>query len=381
MAKQIAAIIFHAPLGESAAERVVERGRRAAALDLISSLKATDMARIVVVSASGESQRVFDQSDVIVFPSSGDEPFHFGDTLRTLIRQEHLDGVLYFGSGSGGLLSPFQLARLLAFIRNTPFGALFNNFYSCDFAAIADAQRLVDLELPPVDNPLGFALSDAGFPCYALPRNAASQFDIDTPTDLLLLAITGSGGRHVQRFLHSTTLTHPHIGSVLQLLTQRSAHVLLLGRVNPRTWADFEQAVACRTSGLVEGRGMRAAAFAADPFIHQTIQACEAEEFFRRLAKAGNAAIIDTRPLLAQSSVLPDPGVRFASDLLDPEGMTNPQWQAFTRAAMQASIPVVLGGHSLVSGGLYLLAEASWKGKHLPRRLHPDLFDWEKEPA
>jgi hypothetical protein len=38
----------------------------------------------------------------------------------------------------------------------------------------------------------------------------------------------------------------------------------------------------------------------------------------------------------------------------------------FTRCAVSASIPVVLGGHSLVSGGLWLLAEALLEEKGLP---------------
>jgi hypothetical protein len=103
------------------------------------------------------------------------------------------------------------------------------------------------------------------------------------------------------------------------------------------------------------------------------------ELFFDRLARACDSAWIDTRPLLADADCLTSAADRFASDALLAEDIVDPLWRAFTDAARRASIPVVLGGHTLVSGGLYLAAEACWKGRNLLRRLHPDPFAWEKE--
>ena len=101
--------------------------------------------------------------------------------------------------------------------------------------------------------------------------------------------------------------------------------------------------------------------------------------FFTWLAQSADAAIIDSRPLLSQGGELPAPSDRFASDLLCPRQIENQLWAEFTREAITSDIPILLGGHSLVSGGLYLLAEACWKDRDLPRRLHPDMFDRRKE--
>jgi hypothetical protein len=256
---------------------------------------------------------------------------------------------------------------------------VFNNFYSCDFAAIARARALLDIGLPEIDNPLGFALADAGVPCSALERSAETQFDIDTPTDVLILAASESGGPSLRRWLDALDLPHPPLNEILPLLTERTAHLCLIGRVSPRTWADIEPRIACRTSGLIEGRGMRSQRNPKETFVQRVLTESGPAALFERLSSTYDGAIIDSRALLAEAGRMPDADVRFASDLYRVEDIENPAWRSFTEAAADAPIPVLLGGHSIVSGGLYLLAEACWKGRNRVRRLHPEPFDPDKE--
>jgi hypothetical protein len=51
----------------------------------------------------------------------------------------------------------------------------------------------------------------------------------------------------------------------------------------------------------------------------------------------------------------PTPEDRFASDLLLPERIVDPWLRDLTVAAADASIPVLLGGHTLVGPGLRLV--------------------------
>lgn len=376
--RNVTAVVFHAPLGPSPVERMIERGRCAAALDLLERLHWAGADRIRLVS----SDRGIDLgmlSHPVKRVHVSDEAFHFGRTLQAIIQDERPDGVVLLGSGSAPLLQVSHMNRLVAFARGNRPAALFNNFYSCDFASIACAETLLPLDLPSHDNPLGFALADAGIPCHALPRSAESQFDIDTPTDLLLLSLVDHGGRHLRATIDEMSLEHPHLADILSMLTDRSATLSLIGRINPTTWSLFEREVACRTSGLIEGRGMRSAHGDGIPVLHQVIAADGPRAFFARLARSCDAALIDTRPLLSTGKTLPSADVRFNSDLLRPEAIADPGWRTFTEAALESRIPILLGGHSLVSGGLYLLAKACWKGRDLPRRLHPDPYDWEKE--
>ena len=77
------------------------------------------------------------------------------------------------------------------------------------------------------------------------------------------------------------------------------------------------------------------------------------------LAELGDAAVIDSRVLLAHrlgrdESAWPAAEDRFASDLLLDEQIADAWLRELTRAAATASIPILLGGHTLVGPGLRL---------------------------
>ncbi len=374
--KKIACVIMHAPLGESVGERIVEEGREASIEDLVTTLKKAGIERTLLLTQSAALAEQFSKRGVVTILTENETPFHFGKALQRVIAEEDLDGLLYFGSGAGGLLTVEQIARLVSFASRVEQGALFNNFYSCDFCAIAGAERLLSIDLPKIDNALGFSLADHGIPSFSLPRTVETQFDIDTPTDLVLLAAAERGGNAMREFLAAQSLNHSMLEDLLTVLTNRSAHLTLIGRMNPTSWTHFEGEIACRTNAYSEGRGMRAYPDKKAPLLASTLEDMGIDSFFELLAQSTDAAIIDTRPLLALGGLLPPMADRFASDLLRPELVEDPLWKAFTQAAIDSQIPILLGGHSLVSGGLYLLAEACWKDRELRRRLHPDTIEF-----
>jgi hypothetical protein len=83
--------------------------------------------------------------------------------------------------------------------------------------------------------------------------------------------------------------------------------------------------------------------------------------FFATLAELGDAAIIDSRVLLAHLRIDAGREERFLSDLGRWPDIGEPALRELTRAAVEAPIPVLLGGHSLVSGGLMALNELAWR--------------------
>lgn len=378
---RIVAVIFHHRAGSGRWESFVDAGRLASTTDLIRALCGAVSDVVVATDCSKAAATFSDLGADLVDTSSdgsGGRSFHYGEHLKGIARNTGAGGLLCFGSGSGSLLDADRIARLVTFAERPLPSALLNNFYSCDFVAISGASTLLDLSLPPTDNALGFALADGGVPCHALPRDVTSLFDIDTPIDLLLLRESSRGGPTLRAFVDEASERHPAVAAICDLLTDRSALAYIIGRLHPLTWHAVEQATACRTAALVEGRGMKANADGRDVLLRQVLDRDGPRAFLDRLAAVADGAILDTRPLLAAGGGLPPAEDRFACDMLDVDAIEEPRWRAFAEAAREARIPLLLGGHGLVSGGLLLLSEACWKGRDLPRRLHPEPAQWKE---
>ncbi len=84
------------------------------------------------------------------------------------------------------------------------------------------------------------------------------------------------------------------------------------------------------------------------------------ESLGRHLARLADAALIDTRVLLAHRlgadvAAWPSAEDRFASDLLLADGIVDPWLRSLTTSAAAAPIPILLGGHTLVGPGVRLV--------------------------
>ena len=82
------------------------------------------------------------------------------------------------------------------------------------------------------------------------------------------------------------------------------------------------------------------------------------EAFFRRLGQIAGAVLLDSRVLFAHWGPWPAETDRCYSDLAQPALIQDARIRQLTEAALNAPIPVVLGGHSLLSGGIYALLES-----------------------
>ena len=84
--------------------------------------------------------------------------------------------------------------------------------------------------------------------------------------------------------------------------------------------------------------------------------------FFDELSEMVQAVFFDTRVVFAHGQHWPSTGDRYASDLGLVESIRDPWLRQLTSAALEAPIPVVLGGHGVVSGDLYGLVEVARAG-------------------
>ena len=80
--------------------------------------------------------------------------------------------------------------------------------------------------------------------------------------------------------------------------------------------------------------------------------------FMEELSAMTDAILWDTRVLWAARGLWPSEVDRYAADLGLVDLIEDPFIRAFTQAVNDAPIPIVTGGHALVSGGLWALLDS-----------------------
>jgi hypothetical protein len=341
---------------------LVEAARRAAALDVLETLTTTGrFGRRLVVTDDPALVTALAGTDAVIEPSG--IGFHFGRRLAALIADHGCRRVLYVGAGSGALTTMDEwhvLADLLA----GEAVCCANNYLSADYVAFTPAAAIARIEPPEHDNDLSWRLvHDAGLPKVTRPRALGADMDIDTPTDvaLLTLALDLLPPRLAAVATPAATAT-PGLPRALAALADPEARLLVAGRVNATSWTQIERATMRYTRLVSEERGMRASGRLARGEVRSLLgallESAGPTRFFAYLAETCDVALLDTRVLFAHLGRTPSQADRFASDQLAPELIADPVVRDFTAAAATAPVPVVLGGHALVSGGLWLLARA-----------------------
>lgn len=300
-----------------------------------------------------------DQVEVIAGPPDGRS---FGARLRDVVAPlaRDDDGVVVLGSGAVPLLSVAERRLFVRAAAGPAPSVLANNAYSADIVAIAGAgSALADIPDLATDNALPRWLAErAGLPVTDLRRRWRLGVDIDSPLDLVLL----SGRWAVDLPDGAIDRVTTRLGGVRAVTADPGAELLVAGRTSPGSLTWLEGSTASRTRALIEERGLRTSALGQRPpasvlglLMDRDGPAAMADH----LPRLADAALIDTRVLLAHrlgadERAWPTAEDRFASDLLLPEAIADPWLRTLTQAALDASIPVVLGGHTLVGPGLRL---------------------------
>jgi len=286
------------------------------------------------------------------------------------------------GSGSIPLATADDLRRFVEVAAGPGGHALANNRYSADVVAISRAADLADLPPLPADNALPRWLEErAGVAVTDLRGRWRLGVDIDTPLDLILLRDPAAGGLRAASPLFREWPIDDRLTAISDVLSNRRAELLVAGRVSAATLTWLQRGVACRVRALVEERGLRAAsrlALAGGPeggntrpprsVLGELLDTRDGPDALARtVARLADAAIIDTRVLLAHrngsdESSWPSAEDRFRSDLLLPEFIVDPWLAAVTRSAADSPAPILLGGHTMVNGGLRLLAQRARAG-------------------
>jgi len=324
---------------------------------------------------------------VQLIPPTGEGLFHWGSWYARAARAaldeagDRVDALGWIGAGALALLADEALDALVSPIAGE---VVTNNRFSSDAFVVAGdlSAALGVLAGLGADNGAPRALEAAGFTVRDLSGARWTRFDVDTPLDLALLRLATriAGTRTLDpaivAFLEGAQLPGgrplelPRLEDLLAVLRNRNAELVVAGRVPSSAFAYLEEQAACRVRLFVEERGMRAApAHRPRSLLADWVTEQGGASLIEHLATLGDAVIIDTRVVMAalagssDAAAWPSPEERYASDFSDASPIATPWLRDLTTAAESASIPFLLGAHTLVSDGLRILTDASWLGQ------------------
>lgn len=337
---RVAVLILHAPAGSAAGP-------------LVTAFAATRM-RNAERQATGFRAAGADDVTIDDAPLG---PEGFAGRLRTAAGGLGAAGLVVLGSGSIPLATAADRRAFVAAASGPGGRALVNNRFSADVVALAGASAvLADLPDLAADNELPRWLADSAAVAVDDRRSTwRLQVDLDSPLDALLVGAWSDDGP-------DSAPVRAALGRVAAVSRDARAELIVAGRTSATGLAWLERATASRTRALIEERGFRTRTAGQRPVV-STLGLLLAREgpsaLGGILARLGDAALIDSRVLMAQQfgadeAMWPVAEDRFASDLLLPERIADPWLRALTAAARDASIPIVFGGHSLVGPGLRL---------------------------
>ena len=298
----------------------------------------------------------------------------FGERLASALREVPDGGVVILGSGAIPLASLADRRLFVACAGGSGPMALTNNRFSSDILAVTEVGWLRALPLDfAADNALPRWLAErAGVPVADLRARQRLGVDLDSPLDLILLGRHGDAidvGPHPE-----DSLVIDRLAGIRRVLADSTAELVVAGRTSAAALTWLEGFARCRVRALVEERGLRAANLPpAGPTVAERPQRPPrsllgsildrdgAAALGARLAELGDAALVDSRVLLAHrlgadESAWPPAEDRFAADLLLADDVADPWLRELADSAATAQIPILLGGHSLVGPGIRLVA-------------------------
>lgn len=286
--------------------------------------------------------------------------FHFGEQLKTLVLDQGLARVFCLSGAGCPLITVQELEMVCRRLLARHNYVYTNNTQSSDMTAFTVTPGLAAAQLPAMDNSLALALRDQlGLEMELMPHSMGLLFDIDTPTDILVLGSGPFGGPQVRGVIDELDLDYRTMEAVKSVLSAEYEDVALIGRVGAPIIGRLNAELKLRLRVFSEERGMkslgRIEAKEVRSLLGLLIEHAGIERFFDYLAQVARCALIDSRVLFYHYQLELSDRERFLSDLGCWQELENPWLKRFTKAAVECAIPVLLGGHSLVSGSLWAL--------------------------
>lgn len=274
--------------------------------------------------------------------------------MRSVVRALGWPGFLLAAGGAGALAEQDHLLSALTLCSLAEGCVLANNLYSSDVVGLREVSNLDAVQSIRSVNDLAWALSrDASLVALPLPFSEAWDFDLDTPSDLSVLAFLG---RTAVRSVPTA-----QVQRVADVLADPTAVLLVAGRVSSRTMAALDRHAKCQVRTLSEERGMKASGRERAGLVRSVLidEGADPVELAHRLLSVASALVLDTRFLVASAKWKIADTDLFAADWFAIDEIATHQLRAFVWELEASRKPVLLGGHNLVNSGLRQIAYAS----------------------
>lgn len=366
MTETIKALIMVPPSGDSRAEEWVAGGRRAAAIDLIHLLQSVEVVdEIHVLVGDDNDQETFHHYSVESVSTSNTD-FKFGDALLKFSAEQDPGILLYFGAGSAPLLSrsTVEISIDQVFRSRTPT-AMVNNIHSTDWAIFNSPTRIGGITHRfPTDNQLGWVMkNEGGYQVRGLPSSAETRMDIDTPTDLLMLAHHPDLGPATKKYLSKNiVVANDRLSEIRSLLRKSAKTLTIIGRSSSNAWRALEAQTQIWIRVFVEERGMVASGRLAKgqvcSLFAEIVNEWGIEPVLDFLAAVSDGVLWDTRVWMGHNKSWPKVADRYAADLGWINEIEDRQLRDLTEHVVNAPIPITTGGHGVVSGGVLVLLDS-----------------------
>lgn len=251
-----------------------------------------------------------------------------------------------------------------------------NRMFSCDWIGVPDGRLLSRVAGESVDNRFALLVRDnTNAPVESYERSARTLLDVDTPADLTVLRVAASVGS-----LEIGPATRAALSAwrdldepvqlafnVLDVMTRHDAELMMSGRVSGSDWAVLDRDTSCRVRVLSEERGLRSSGRRARSLLGELYEWAGQDGFLLALDGLGDGTIWDTRPFLSHLGWDVSRCDRFWADLGRWDEISDERLRGLV--SMLEDSAVMMGGHSLVSGGMLAGIDAAWTRLELGREL------------
>jgi len=357
-----AAIIFEGgPSPQNEMQEMLTGLRHAITLDTVQNYVRAGLDEVVLATNFPNLMNASERLGARGWDTREQRPFHFGRALQRIVQEVGADGILYCSGAALPLITADEIEWVLQEVEKAPPRVVVNNLQSIDLVAWNPANYIQRISPPESDNFLGWLLREAGMERSLIPNSAGIHFDLDTPTDYLVLAVSGRGGPRTKAAVKAISWPQERLRQAADALASELPEVAVIGRVGTPIMDHINRYLRVRLRVVSEERGMKALGREAQgkvvSMVADLIDDLGPNRFFERLDGICSAVFFDTRVVFASRGRRVSEWDRFHSDLGMPEEIRDPWVRSFTEAALASRVPVILGGHSIVSGGLWLLAD------------------------